>query len=72
MLGPILIFLLPGSVLALHQGIDHLRGAHVPQLIVFRWKMPFWIFYPTVVLTGPLIMLMIVAQIVSGKITGKQ
>ncbi len=65
LLGQILIFILPGSVLAIHQGVDHWRGAHVPQLIILGWKMPYWLFYPAVVLTGPLLMLLILGQMIA-------
>lgn len=63
----ILIYALPGSVLALHQGIDHFRGEHVPKLLIFNWQMPYWIFYPLVVFFGPVIMLAILIQQWSGR-----
>lgn len=61
--GALAIYLLPGSVLALHQGIDHWMGAHVPKLVILDREMPHWLLYSLVVLFGPAIMLLIVCQL---------
>lgn len=62
MFGVIAIYLLPGSVLAAHQGIAHWEGASVPKFVAFGWSMPYWLFYGLVVLFGPVIFLAILIQ----------
>lgn len=61
-IGTIAIYLLPGCVFAAHQGIAHWEGQSVPKVIIFGWSMPYWLFYPLVVLLGPVIFLGLIAR----------
>lgn len=65
LVGALAIYFLPGAVLAAHQGVAHFEGKHVPQLEILGWMMPHWIFYPLVVLTGPALMVLILAHTIS-------
>lgn len=61
----LMIWFFPGCVFALHQGIDHARGVHIPQMIVFNREVQHWIIYVLVLLLGPVILLALLAQTIA-------
>lgn len=58
----LMIWSLPGCVFALHQGIDHARGKHIPKIVVFDWDVPHWLTYGLVLLLGPVILVTLLMQ----------
>lgn len=60
----VLIWLLPGAVLSLHQGIAHLNGEHVPEISAYGYSMPHWAIYALIMLLGPIFLLAMLADII--------
>lgn len=63
-LAVIMIWLLPGSVLCLHQGIDHWNGKHIPHIVVFDWDVPHWLTYSLVLALGPFLLVAITIDMI--------
>jgi hypothetical protein len=64
--GIICIYLLPGCVLAGHQGIAHFEGKSIPRIVAFGYDVPKFLIYALIVLLGPLLFGVMVAKLLCG------
>jgi hypothetical protein len=61
-----MLWLLPGAVLCVGQGMDH-RSGRPPQIIVYGREIPLWVTYSLILVLGPFLLLAMLCDFITNK-----